>query len=170
MVDVDAGLHDAAHVVDVAALARGDDRDAAVPVADREVRPRGQEHVDHRDAAGDAGDQPRGVVAVVEGVRVGAEGDQDPGRLDPVVRRREEQRGALVVVALLEVGAAAQGEGDLVGVAVETPALAGGGLGQEVGDLVEAAVAGGLLRGPAVPARGMLTSTPAATRTRTVST
>ena len=94
VVHVDAGAHDPVHVGDVAALAGRDHRHAAVPVADRQVRVRGQQRLQHRDAAGDAGDQPGGVVAAVEGVRVGAQRDQQPGHVDPVVGGGEQQRRA----------------------------------------------------------------------------
>ena len=118
VVDVDVGLHDPAYVVDVAAFAGRDDRDAAVAVADRQVGVGGQQGLEHRDAAGHAGHQPRGVVPVVERVRVGPERHEQPGDGHAVVRRREQQRGPVVLVAGLEVRLAAQHQGRRVGVAV----------------------------------------------------
>ncbi len=91
VVDVDAGLDDPAHVVHVPALARGDDRQAAEPVPDGQVRVGGQQRLEHRDAAGDAGDQPGRVVLVVEGVRVRPERDEDPRDVGPVVGHGQQQ-------------------------------------------------------------------------------
>ena len=182
MVDVDVGLHDPAYVVDVAAFAGRDDRDAAVAVADRQVGVGGQQGLEHRDAAGHAGDQPRGVVPVVERVRVGPEGHKQPGDGHAVVRRREQQRGPVVAVAGLEVRLAAQHQRRRIGVAVgrggEQPFLRGrapyvfciGGLPEQGRDGGLTHLLGVLAGGQAVVDGGMPTSAPAATRTRTVST
>ena len=53
---VDVGLDDAAYVVDVSALAGGDDRNAAEAVDDGEVRASWEERFEHGNAAGHAGD------------------------------------------------------------------------------------------------------------------
>ena len=127
MVDVDAGLDDPTYVVDVAALARGDHREPAEPVPDGQVRVRGQQRLEHRDAPGDAGDQPGRVVLVVEGVRVGSERDEDPRDVGPVVRRRPAAgEYAGVLADRLQVGARAQGQRGGVRVAAVAAASSAG--------------------------------------------
>ena len=93
MVDVDGGpLQHRAHVVDMAAFAGRNDRHSPEPVDDRHVRVGGQQHIEHRDAAGHARLEERRVVPVVQRVRVGAGRDQHPGHLDVVPGDRDEQR------------------------------------------------------------------------------
>ena len=127
MVDVDPGLDDPAHVVDVAALARGDHREPAEPVPDGQVRVRGQQRLEHRDAPGDAGDQPGRVVLVVEGVRVGSEGDEHPRDVGAVVGRGQQQGSTPVVADRLQVGAGAQGQRGAVRVAASSRRRASAG-------------------------------------------
>ena len=178
-----SGLHHAPDVVDVAAFAGRDHRDSAEAVADRQVGVGRQQGLQHRHAAGDAGDQPRGVVAVVERIGVGAQRDEQPGDGDPVVRRGEQQGGPLAGVAGLEVGACRAvrarrrrrrrrrgGEQALLGGAVGPPGRSARLRSQQVGDLVWPSAE---RAGPAVsPSRSaaIRESAPAATRTRTVST
>jgi len=68
----------------VAALTGRDDGEAAEAVADGQVRVRWQQCLEHRHTPGHSGDEPRGVVALVKSVWVGAERDEGPGHLDPV--------------------------------------------------------------------------------------
>ena len=126
VVEVDAGLDDPADVVDVPALAGRDRREPAEPVADGQVGVGRQQRLEHGHAAGHAGDQPRGVVAVVERVRVGPQRDQHLGDVDVVVGRGQQQRGPVVIVASLEVGAGPEGDRDGVGVAGAGGAQQGG--------------------------------------------
>ena len=82
-----------------------------------QVRVCGQQGLEHRDAAGDAGDQPGCVVLVVEGVRVRPERDEDPRDVGPVVGRGQQQGSTPSVTGRLQVGAGTQGERHAVGVA-----------------------------------------------------
>ena len=64
--------------------------------------PAGSSTSQHGDAAGDAGDEPRGVVPVVHRVGVGTCGDEQPGDVDVVAERSEQQRSAATLVAGLD--------------------------------------------------------------------
>ena len=70
VVDIDTGAHHAPHVVDVASLARRDERRAAESVAECQIRPGRQQHLEHVDTAGHPGDQPRRVVLLIQRIRV----------------------------------------------------------------------------------------------------
>jgi hypothetical protein len=76
-----------------------------------------EQDLQHRHAPGDAGDQPWRVVPVVEGVRVGAESDQQSGDVEPVAGHGEQQRRPLPAVADLQAGPRAQRLRSRVGVA-----------------------------------------------------
>ena len=182
VVDVDAGLDDPTYVVDVTALARGDHREPAEPVPDGQVRAGGQQRLEHRDAPGDAGDQPGRVVLVVEGVRVGSEGDEDPRDVGPVVGHGQQQGSTPMVTHCLQVGARAQGQRRGVRVAAVAAAssrrlasaLSTGPAASwracQGGDLTRVPLAASVLeRRDAVPPRRQPTSAPPATSTRTVS-
>jgi hypothetical protein len=131
----------------VPALAGRDRREPSEAVARGEVRVRRKQRLEHRDAAGHAGDQPRRVVTVVERVRVGAHGHQQPCHRHVVVRRREQQRRAPPLVTRLDVGACSERHGDSIGVAgrgrsdqrsVRTGGSVRGGQGRE--DVLEVVV------------------------------
>ena len=102
MVDVDAGADHPPDIVDMAAFAGRDHRDAAEPVAQGQVRIRRQQRLEHRDAAGDAGDQPCAVLLIVLRVRVGTEDDQKPCHVEVVGGRGQQQGGSATVVAGLD--------------------------------------------------------------------
>jgi hypothetical protein len=117
VVDVDPGLDDAAHVLDMSPLAGRDQGHATEPVANGQIRVRRQQRLQHRDASRHAGDQPWCVVLGVHGVRVRAERDEDAGDVDMLVRHGEQQRCAAPIVCRLLVGVHAEREGDAVRVA-----------------------------------------------------
>ena len=76
------------------------------------VRPRRQQRLEHVDTPRDPGDEPRGVVLVVEGVGVRPQCDEHPCRLDVVPRRREKQGSPPRPVTRLDASPVAQRQRD----------------------------------------------------------
>lgn len=118
MIDVDVGLDDAAHVVGVATLARRDHGETPEAVADRQVRVGREQRLEHVDRARDAGDEPRGVVLVVEGVGRSAHGHEQVRDRHVVLGDGVQQRRPARRVLGLEVGPGPKREGAEIGLAV----------------------------------------------------
>ena len=117
VVEVDRRVVDGPrHVVVVTTFRGRDDRCAAEPVEHVVVGLRGRDDLGHPDAPVHAGHQPGRVVAVVQGVRVRTEVDQQPGDGRMVAGGSEQQRGAAVPVSGLEVGSLPERDGCSVGV------------------------------------------------------
>ncbi len=82
VVDVDVGLEQRRHLVDVPAVGRGDERDAAVAVGRAQVRARAQHLAEHRDVAGLPVHQQRVVAVCVLEVHVRAGVDEHAHHVD----------------------------------------------------------------------------------------
>ena len=76
-----------------------------------------EERLEHRHAARHPGHEPRRVVLRVEGVGIGALGDEEAGDLDVIGGSREQERGPLLVVTCLDVGPGRQRAARSVGIA-----------------------------------------------------
>ena len=105
MIDVDAGGEQERNRLDVGTLAGRDQRVAAEPVADRQIRLPGQHHRDDLGASACAGEEPRRVE--VSGLRVHARAclEERLRDLDMVRVDSEKKRRAALSVARVDGGA-----------------------------------------------------------------
>ena len=110
MVDLDIGAHHTSHVPDVTTFACRDQRRSAKPVTNPQIWAGRQQHLNHVDAAGHAGDQPWRVMLIIQRIRIGAHVDQQPSDREPVRRCSEQERRTTSLVAGFKVRSGPQSE------------------------------------------------------------